>query len=149
MISVSKRTLNIIAACIWFIGATILLIKSVVLIERAEVIKPEKIWIFVPVLLSLVFGSVKAKFVIRKSCNRNLKRIASLNEPKLYQFYSPAFFLLVLIMIAAGVTLGRFANNNFAFLISAATLDLSIAFALFGGVYFYWQQKAFVRESNS
>ena len=93
MISVSKRTLNIIAACIWFIGATILLIKSVVLIERAEVIKPEKIWIFVPVLLSLVFGSVKAKFVIRKSCNRNLKRIASLNEPKLYQFYSPAFFL--------------------------------------------------------
>jgi len=149
MISVSKRTLNIIAACIWFIGATILLIKSVVLIERAEVIKPEKIWIFVPVLLSLVFGSVKAKFVIRKSCNRNLKRIASLNEPKLYQFYSPAFFLLVLIMIAAGVTLGRFANNNFAFLISAATLDLSIAFALFGGVYFYWQQKAFARESNS
>ncbi len=149
MISVSKRTLNIIAATIWFIGATILLIKSIALMQRAEAIKPDKLWIFIPILLSLVFGSIKAKFVIRKSCNRNLKRIASLNEPKLYQFYSPAFFLLVLIMIAAGVTLGRFANNNFAFLISTATLDLSIAFALFGGVYFYWQQKAFARETGS
>ena len=149
MISVSKRTLNVIAATIWFIGATILLIKSIVLMQRAEAIKPEKIWIFIPIFLSLIFGSIKAKFVIRKSCNRNLKRIASLEEPKLHQFYSPAFFILVLIMIAAGVTLGRITNSNFAFLISAATLDLSIAFALFGGVYFYWQQKAFARESSS
>ncbi len=147
MISVSKRTLNIIAASIWFIGAAILLTKSIILIHKAEVIKPDKIWIFVPILLSLFFGSIKAKFVIKKSCNRNLKRIASLKEPKLHQFYSPAFFILVIIMIAAGVTLGRFANNNFALLISTATLDLSIAIALFGGIYFYWQQKAFVRET--
>jgi len=149
MISVSKRTLNIIAVCIWFVGVTILLMKSIVFIQRAEAIKPDRIWIFIPILLSLFFGSLKAKFVIRKSCNRNLKRIASLNKPKLHQFYSLPFFILVLIMIAAGVTLGRFSNNNFAFLISAATLDLSIAFALFGGVYFYWQQKAFARVPNS
>ncbi len=143
MISVSKRTLNIIAAAIWFIGAGILLIKSIILIQKAEVIKPDKIWIIIPVLLSLFFGSLKAKFVIRKSCHRNLKRIDSLKEPKLHQFYSPAFLILVLIMIAAGVTIGRFASNSFAFLIGAATLDLSISVALFGGVYFYWRQNAF------
>ncbi len=146
MISVSKRTLNIIAASVWVIGAVILLTKSIILIQKAEAIKPDKIWIFIPVLLALIFGGIKAKFVISKSCKRNLKRIAALKDPKLHQFYSPAFFLILILMISAGIVLSKFANDNFALLISAATLDLSIAIALFGGVYIYWRQKAF--ENN-
>jgi hypothetical protein len=54
------------------------------------------------------------------------------------------FFFLAL-MISAGATLSRVAQDNYLLLCAVAALDLTIAVALLGSSYVFWQQKAFAR----
>jgi hypothetical protein len=72
-------------------------------------------------------------------------RIGVLDQPKIWHFFRPWFFVALIVMILAGATLSRLAHNNYVFLISVGILDLSIAVALLGSSYVFWKQKAFVK----
>ena len=141
---VSARTLNILAALVWYIGSFVLLLKARSLLFEADALQSTQVWPWLGLVAGMVFGGLKAKFLFSKSCHKNLKRIATLKQPKLWQFFRPGFFFFLFIMIVTGATLSRMAHDNYPFLIGVAVLDLSIAVALLGSSYVFWQQKAFV-----
>lgn len=143
MLIVSARTLHILAALVWYAGGIVLLLKGGSLLVEAEALEPGKIWPWLAGILAVLLGALKARFIFGKSIKRNLARIAALDEPRVWQFFSPGFFVALTVMIAAGATLSRLAHGNYPFLIAVAVLDLSIAVALLGSSVVYWQQRAF------
>ncbi len=145
MFSVSARTLNIIAALVWYVGGIRLLQKGIDLLIEANGMEPELAWPWIAGFVGLALGGLKAKYLFTNSIKKNLIRIDGLSQPKIWQFFSPGFFAALTIMILAGVTLSRMAHNNYPFLIIVAILDIGIAIALLGSSYVYWTQKAFVK----
>jgi hypothetical protein len=140
MLVASARSLKILAALVWYAGGIVLLLKGRSLLVEAEALQPEHAWPWLGAVVGLVLGSLKAKFLFSKSCRKNLDRIAALEQPQLWQFYRPGFFVFLVLMITTGATLSRLAHDNYAFLISVATLDISIAIALLGSSYAFWKE---------
>ena len=146
MPTASNRNLNILAALVWYIGGIVLLIKGGSLLVEAAGLNPALAWPWLAVVAGVVIGGLKAKFLFSKSCQKNLARIAALNRPRAWQFFRPGFFVALAVMILVGATLSRLAHNNYPFLVGVAILDLSIATALLGSSYVFWQQKAVVKQ---
>jgi len=145
MIVVSTRSLKIFAALVWYVGATILLLKGCSLLVEADALKPDEGWPRLAAVAGLFLGGLKAKFLFNSSCQKNLDRIAALNRPRVWQFFRPGFFVVLTVMILVGITLSRLAHNNYPFLISVAMLDIGIGIALLGSSYVFWKQKTFVK----
>ena len=146
MAIVPAHILHILAALVWYAGGMALLLKGGSLLVEAEAIDPERIWPWLAGALALLLGGLKARFIFGRSIKRNLARIAALDQPRVWQFFSPGFFVALAVMIAAGTSLSRLAHGNYAFLIAVAVLDLAIAVALLGSSIVYWQQRAFFRQ---
>ena len=144
LFTVSARTLNILAALVWYIGGIRLLQKGISLLAEANEMEPSLAWPWIAGFVGLFLGGLKAKYLFTNSIRKNLIRIDGLSPPKIWQFFSPAFFAALTIMILAGVILSRMAHDNYPYLIGVAILDLGIAIALLGSSYVYWTQKAFV-----
>ena len=141
----STRTLNILAAFVWYVGGVVLLIKGSSLLTEAYSLKPEQYWPWLAVAVGPVIGSIKGKFIFRKSCLKNLARIDALNKPKIWQFFKPWFFFVLAIMIVFGATMARLAHtqHNYYFLIGVAIVDIDIGIALLWSSYMFWKEKAF------
>lgn len=137
MFNASKRTLKWLAAAIWIIGGIVLLLKANSLLTEAYALHVNALNIWLAAAGGAAFGAVKAFFLFRKSCRRNLARIASLDQPKIWQFYRPKFFFFLTIMITAGATLSRIAHGNYPFLLGVAVLDISIGVALLSSSVLY------------
>jgi hypothetical protein len=146
MRTVSTRSLNILAAIVWYIGGVVLLLKGRSLLVEAGTLNPQQSWLWLAVITAVFVGGLKARFLFSKSCRKNLNRIAALKEPKIWQFFRPGFFVFLTIMIATGATLSRLAHNNYPFLIGVGILDLSLAVALLGSSIVFWRQKAFAKQ---
>lgn len=136
--TVSSRLLMILAALVWCIGGIILLFKGIRLLLEAESIYASQPWTWLVVVLSLFLGSIKARFVFIKTCKKNVARIAALEQPRIWQFYRPRFFVILAIIKMIGMTLSRLAQNHYVLLLGVALLDLSIAIALLGSGFVYF-----------
>jgi len=147
MLSASTRTLKVLAAVLWYSGAIILLTKGTTLLLEADALQPGRNWTWLTVVLGLSIGWLKVKFIFRRACQKNLARIALLSEPKIWQFYRPGFLLFLAAMIIIGSTLSRMSHGNYPFLIAMVILDFSLATALFGSSYVFWQQPAFKQQT--
>lgn len=141
----SHRVLKILAVLLWLIGGIMLIRKGGELITEAFTIDPTSLWTWFTIILGLLLGGLKAKYLFSKACKKNLIRIDALEEPKLWKFYRPSFFLFLTAMIVLGATLSRLAHGNFPFLLSVAALDISLATALLGSSIVFWQEKAFAK----
>lgn len=137
---VSQNSLKVLAALVWYLGGVALLYKGGRLLVEADALEPGDLWPWVAAVGGLLIGGLKARFLFAETCRKNLARISALDAPRLWQFYRPGFFLLLTAMIFTGVTLSRLAHGNYWFLIGVATLDLSIAMALLGSSYIFWQR---------
>ena len=144
-LSVSALTLNILAAMVWYVGGIVLLLKAGSLLVEARMLNPVPFWPWFAVGIGLAVGGIKAKFLFSKSCQKNIYRIAGLDNPKIWQFFRPGFFVGLALMITLGASLSRLAQGNYPFLIAVAALDLTIAVALLGSSYVFWKQGAFVK----
>jgi uncharacterized membrane protein len=149
MMTVSARMLHVLAALVWYAGGIVLLIKGGSLLAEAEALDPDRIWPWLAAILGLLLGGLKAWFIFGKSIKGNLARIAALDRPRAWQFFSPGFFVALAVMIAAGASLSRLAQGSYPFLIAVAVLDLAIAVALLGSSIVYWQQRAFARQPSA
>ena len=105
LLTVSHHTLKILAALVWYVGGIVLLIKGGSLLLEAELLQPDKHWPLTAAIVALLIGGIKAKFVFSKSCRKNLDRIATLDQAKIWQFFRPVFFLFLLFMILIGAAL--------------------------------------------
>ena len=146
MLNVSARTLHILAALVWYTGGIVLLLKGGSLLLEAEALEPAKVWPWLAGVLPLFLGGWKARFIFAKSIKKNLARIAALDQPRIWLFFSPRFLVALAAMIATGATLSRLAQGSYPLLIAVAVLDLSIAVALLGSSVVYWQQRAFAPQ---
>lgn len=147
-LTVSRRTLNILAGVVWVVGGVVLLLKGGSLLLEASALKPAHSWPAFVIVLGLLLGGVKARFLFSRSCRKNLARIANLAKPKFWQFFKPSFFFFLALMILAGALSSRLAQGNYLLLCAVATLDLTIAVALLGSSYVFWQQKAFFDSTS-
>lgn len=143
MQSASKRSLNILAAMVWYTGSIVLLLKGSRLLVEANFLEPEKNWHWVAAAFGILAGGIKAKYLFSRACKRNLDRIAALKQPRIWQFFRPAFFIFLGVMILVGALLSRVAHNNYPLLIAVAILDLGIGSALVASSYVFWTQKTF------
>jgi hypothetical protein len=151
MLFVSRRTLYILAAIVWHIGGVVLLIKAASLLAKADSLRPEQNWQWIFVVFGLLLGLLKARYLFSKFCRKNLARIDALEQPRLWQFFRPRFFLMLSVMILAGATLSRLAAGHYRSLLGVATLDLSLAIALLGSGLIFWRRRllfAYARESR-
>jgi hypothetical protein len=141
MLTVSRQTLLILAAVVWHIGGIALLAKGISLIAEAETLQPGQHWQWIFASAGLLLGLLKARFLFSKFWHKNATRINALDSPRLWQFFRPAFFLMLALMIASGAALSRLAAGQYRPLIGVATLDLSLAIALLGSSLIFWRQQ--------
>ena len=141
------RILNILAGLVWCLGGVVLLLKGGKLLVGSASLFPGSLWPWVAAVAGLLLGAVKGKFLFSRSCKNNLVRISSLRHPRIWQFFSPGFFVLLFLMIAAGSVLSRLAQTSFPALVGVVILDLAVGAALLASSRVFWQQKAFVKSS--
>lgn len=144
MLTVSRHTLYILAAIVWHIGGIVLLAKAASLLAEAGSLRPEQNWQWIFVVVGLLFGLLKARFLFSRFWHKNAARIDALDQPRLWQFFRPGFFLMLAAMILAGATMSRLATGHYRSLIGVATLDLSLAIALLGSGLIFWRQQVLV-----
>lgn len=147
--TVSRRTLNILAAVVWHIGGFVLLFKAGSLLQEADSLRPEQNWGWIFVVVGLLLGGLKARYLFSRSCRKNLARIETLDQPRIWRFFRPRFFLVLTIMILAGTMMSRLAHGHYQSLIGVGTLDLSLAVALLGSSIVFWQRRAFAYAPES
>ncbi len=141
----SVRTLNILAAVVWYGGGISLTIKGFSLIMEAGIINPHSLGWRLAALFGLALGGVKAWYLFNRACKKNLERIAAISNPKIWNFYRLWFFGLLACLIYAGSTLSHQAHGNYPFLLLMGVLDISIGIALLGSSYVFWVRRAFFR----
>ncbi len=136
---VSKGFLRAMAALTWYTGSIALITKAWDLITQAQAISQTEIWPWAA--LGMGIGWIKAGFLFNRSCQKNLERINSLDNPRFWQFFRPRFFLFLAVMILTGALMSRMATGHYTFLIFIAVLDLSIGTALFISSRMFWKSK--------
>jgi hypothetical protein len=142
MPTVSSRSLNVLAALVWYVGGFVLLLKGGSLLAEATSLRPGLAWPWVAVGTALLASGLKARFLFSRNCQKNLARIAALERPRILQFLRPGFFVALVAMILAGATLSRLAHNQYPLLIGVAALDLALAVALLGSNFVFWRERA-------
>ncbi|MCK5394486.1 MAG: hypothetical protein KAJ32_00765 [Gammaproteobacteria bacterium] len=141
MFDSSTRSLKLLAAMVWYSGAIVLSYKSSRLLLEAQNINTEQTWIWLAVLAGIMIGMVKAKYLFKRVCIKNLKRIDALKAPKLWQSYRTHFYFFLLAMIILGSFISRLAHGNYAALITMATIEVSLATALLGSSNCFWKKQ--------
>jgi hypothetical protein len=131
---VSRKTLVVLAAITWFVGGLVLLSKG---LTHALDLRSTNLTMVVSGI-GIAIGLVKAKYLFKHFCERNLRRIAELEAPRIWQFFRPGFFLALAAMIAAGALLSGLALASHTARIFVAGLDFALAVALLGsGLVFF------------
>lgn len=141
MFNSSAHTLKILAAMVWYSGAIVLSYKCSRLLLEAQNINPDKSWIWLAVLGGLMIGAIKAKYLFKPLCIKNLKRIDALNNPRLWQFYRTGFFFFLFAMIILGSFISRLAHGSYPALITMGTIEVSLATALLGSSSCFWKKQ--------
>ena len=150
LFSVTARNLKLLAALLWYVGALVLLTKGSTLLTQAMSLQAGWFWPVAALAAALLFGSLKVHYIFKPACRKNLQRIAGLRYPRLWQFYRPGFFLFLCAMIVLGRYLSTSVQGSYAGLLAVATLDLSLAIALLGSSYVFWQtpKKSHLQPGN-
>ena len=141
LINSSTRTLKLLASLVWYSGAVVLSFKSSRLLLEAQNINPNQVWIWLAVLGGFMIGVIKAKYLFKRLCIKNLKRIDALEQPKLWHFYRMRFFFFLLAMILLGSFISRLAHGSYATLMTMAIIEISLATALLGSSNCFWKRR--------
>ncbi len=138
---VSHATLRRMALAVWLTGGIVLLVKGAALLVESAAMRPDLLWPWPAAAAGVILGLVKARFVFNNSVRKTLRRINTLDPPKLWQVFHPGFLVALALMILAGATLSRLAHGHYGLSITVAILDLAIATALLSSSRVFWRQR--------
>ena len=93
----SKKTLVYLAAVVWYIGGIMLFRSGLELILQVRELKAADPWPWIFITFGIALGIFQALVIFRHSCRKNMQRINQLEDPRLWQFYRPGFFLALAI----------------------------------------------------
>ena len=134
----SKKTLVYLAAAVWYIGGIMLFRSGLELIIQTREMKSDILWPLIIITLGIALGIFQVLFIFRHSCRKNLQRINQLEDPRLWQFYRPGFFLALAIMITTGILMDHFAQGYYFFMLGVAAVDFALTISLLGSSYVFW-----------
>jgi uncharacterized membrane protein YciS (DUF1049 family) len=137
LLRTSRKVLVILAAIVWVIGGVMLLRSGLELISQARELDPSANWHWLVIGLGSGLGFIQALTIFSKSCQRNIQRIHQLEDPHLWQFFRPGFFLALAGMISTGVLLDRLAQGRYCFSLLVAGLDIALTISLLGSSYVF------------
>jgi hypothetical protein len=138
LLSTSKSTLVWLAAFVWIIGGIMLFRGGWHLFHQARELQSWVWWHGLIIAAGLILGVIQARTIFTRSCRKNIDRIRLLDDPRLWQFFRPGFFLALAGMITAGVLLDHFARDNYFFMLAVAGLDFALTISLLGSSYVFW-----------
>ena len=137
----SKSTLVILAAVVWIIGGVMLFRSGLELIFSAVKMNPDVLWHWLAIMAGLILGIVQARTIFTRSCRKNLHRINHLENPKIWQFFRPGFFLALAVMITSGILLNHWSQGIYAFMLVVAAVDFALMVSLLGSSTVFWTWK--------
>jgi len=108
------------------------------LIIQTREFKSDILWPLIIITLGIALGIIQVLFIFRHSCRKNLQRINQLEDPRLWQFYRPGFFLALAIMITSGILMDHYAQGHYFFMLGVAALDFALTISLLGSSYVFW-----------
>ncbi len=124
--------LKTLAALVWFSGAAVLMIKATLLVLEAQQLYSGYEWSGGVVAAGVLIGVLKAKYLFTPICRKNLRRIAALEQPLIWQFYRLRFFAFLITMVVLGAWMSRLAHGHYAMLYLLALVEISVGTALLG-----------------
>lgn len=135
----NKRTLKILAALVWCIGFIALAIKSYRLFIEAYSLDSSFSLLLSMLLIGIVLGLLKTKYIFIKSCKKNILRIEALERPKIWQFYRIQFFIFLASMITLGAFFSSVAHGHYWFLMCVGVVDMALSLALLLSSKVFWK----------
>ena len=142
----TRRSLVVLAALAWISGGIVLLAKGSSLAIEVFSQSPTTSLGWLAPVIGIAVGLLKIKYLFNRFCLRNLDRIAKLDDPRVWQFFRPQFFLFLGVMILLGATLTPLAQGNFPLAIFVIALDFSLATALLGSSLVFRASDPFARQ---
>jgi len=138
--NVKKQTLKKLAGFVWYTGFLALFIKALKLFTEAYALDNNLLtlcWIF---LFTALLVILKTKYIFIRTCRKNLVRIESLKEPKIWEFYRVRFFIFLITMMVLGAYLSRISHGNYWFLMGIGVLDMSVGLSLLFSSFLFWKR---------
>lgn len=136
---VSHTALKVLAAATWYIGSGVLLYKgSGYLLEAAGT--GSAVWPALSGAAGVLVGLMRGRTMFLKACHRNLARIDALDDPRVWQFFRPAFFAALAVMIAGGAVLAWLAETGYTGAVVVGGLELIIGTALLTSSVAFWRE---------
>ena len=135
-----KQRLLQVAGLIWIIVGLFLIYRSSGLYNLAVIEQnTSKGTLIISVILGVVIGIIKGKFVLSKTALRNRNRINQLVPPlSIHQIFSGAFYGLIAGMMVLGFLLREF-NAYLGGYVVVASIYCGIGMALIAASSVYWK----------
>ena len=136
----NKQRLIQVAGLIWIIVGVFLIYRGSGLYNLAVTEQnTSKETIIISLILGIVLGTVKGKFVLSKTARRNRDRIKQLTPPlKIHNIFSGPFYGFIAGMMALGFLLRAF-NTYIGGYVVVAAIYCGIGMALIAASYVYWR----------
>ena len=143
----SKSSLFTLAGSIWSLVGLLLIYRAWDMYVLAlETQNASQQAVIVSVVVGLIIGAVKGKFVLSKTARRNKSRIDRLEGPlKPHHVYAKPFYFFILGMISLGIAL-RFWNEMIGGYIVVGAIYVGIGMALCVSSLVYWKQEPMVEN---
>jgi len=137
----SKKVLIILSAGVWYIGGIMLFRSGFELLLLSTGIRPGENWPWVFIGLGILLGVFQASMIFNHSCRKNITRIKQLEDPRIWQFFRPGFFLALAVMISSGILLNHLSQGRYFFMLGVAAVDFALTISLLGSSYVFWIEK--------
>ena len=142
----TKKTLVYLAAAVWYIGGIMLFRSGLELVIQVHGLKEAILWPTIFIISGIVLGIIQALFIFRHSCRKNMQRINQLEDPRLWQFFRPGFFLALAIMITSGILMDHFAKGHYYSMLTVAAVDFALTISLLGSSYVFWTDFRLIQD---
>ena len=119
-----------LAALVWYAGVVILLFNSSGMFVEASTAGMPVAGILCAAAAGVMIGILKAKYIFIAICRKNIKRIVSLETPRIWQCYRIRFFVFLFLMVTFGNWAYHQSRSSALMLMGLAALELSVSTAL-------------------
>ena len=111
------------------------------LLAQARGLRSTSQWHWLFIFLGVLLGIIQAATIFTRSCRKNIQRIRELDDPMIWQFFRPGFFLALAAMITTGVLLDHFSQGYYFFMLLVVGLDFALTISLLGSSLVFWRDR--------